>query len=854
MRTKLLTLFSALLLSVQMFAYDFEQNGLCYHKLGGDSLSVRQHTEYYQSVVNIPATVTYNDTIYRVVTIGIDAFCGPGLTSITIPNSITTIGLRAFYRCSSLTSITIPNSVTSIEQEAFLGSGLTSIVLGSGLSKIEPLVFSECKGLTSVTIPSNITEIGSQAFLYCSNLTSIDLGTGLKTIGFGAFSNTGLSSLIIPNSVTEIGICAFDACPNLVSVKFGTGLTSTGRQSFALCPKLQSVTLTNTITEIGNFAFYNCSSLTSINITSNVNRIGIDAFYGCTALQGQTYGNGKYLGSSENPYYALIAMTDSLITSCTIHKNTQIISAAIFSPCKNLTNIVVEKGNTIYHSTGACVIKSATNSLVAGCANSIIPTDGSVTTIGTTAFSYCSALTSIMIPNTITTIEHGAFAGCSGLTSIHIPNNVTTIGTGVFSHCTNLSSVTLPTNMKVIPSELFYNCKKLVSITLPESITKIESAAFYECSALTIVDLPTNVTKIGSEAFYSCKNLSAITIPDAVTSLGSWCFGWCESLHYVTLGDGIQTIEDYTFYKCEYLWDVVLGKNVKLIRPFAFDGCKQLSDITIYATTPPVIDDSDWRCFDDFRAFVVTVPHCCLTDYQEAHGWKDFALKEVTYTFEVAVQDSKTGFVQILQEYSCDQPAIVKALPMDGYKFQTWSDGNTESMRQIVVNRDIDLVALFVPIDENDHVTNIAITPTDSTAIFTWPTVEGASSYTLIVWADDNQIERICTLTFDAAGRLSDIDFSKRKQTEKNSADFGLNFTVRGLEAGTTYTYSLSSYDSEGTQIDSKTGTFITTGDATSALENISVSGSSIQKVFENGTIYIICGDEKYTVDGRKVE
>jgi len=162
------------------------------------------------------------------------------VTSITIPNSVTSIGVAAFYGCTSLTSIIIPNSVTSIGAAAFYGcTSLTSIIIPNSVTSIRNSTFSDCTSLASITIPDSVTSIGNSVFYGC----------------------TGLTSITIPNSVTNIGNSVFYGC---------TGLTS--------------ITIPNSVTSIGNFVFSNCTGLTSITIPNSVTSIGNSAFYGCTSL------------------------------------------------------------------------------------------------------------------------------------------------------------------------------------------------------------------------------------------------------------------------------------------------------------------------------------------------------------------------------------------------------------------------------------------------------------------------------------------------------------------------------------------------------------------------------------------
>ena len=176
--------------------------------------------------------------------IGYCAFWGcSGLTSVTIPSSVTEIGPFAFSDCRSLTSVTIPSSITKIGDNAFSGcSGLTSVTIPSSVTEIGSSAFSDCRGLTSVTIPSSVTKIGYETFAYCRGLTSVTIPSSVTEIGDGAFSFcSGLTSVTIPSSVTEIGTSAFSDCSGLTSVTVPSSVTKIGDNAFSGCSGLTSV-------------------------------------------------------------------------------------------------------------------------------------------------------------------------------------------------------------------------------------------------------------------------------------------------------------------------------------------------------------------------------------------------------------------------------------------------------------------------------------------------------------------------------------------------------------------------------------------------------------------------------------
>ena len=196
------------------------------------------------------------------------------------------VGNYAFWNCRGLTSVTLPSSVTSIGSFAFSGcSGLTSVTIPSGVTSIGSSVFEDCSGLTSIPLPSSVTSIGSSAFRDCRGLTSVTLPSSVTSIGDDAFWGcSGLTSITLPSSVTSIGSYAFYNCSGLTSIPLPSSVTSIGSYAFYNCSGLTSVTLPSSVTSIGDFAFYNCSGLTSVTIPSSVTSIGDDAFYGCSGL------------------------------------------------------------------------------------------------------------------------------------------------------------------------------------------------------------------------------------------------------------------------------------------------------------------------------------------------------------------------------------------------------------------------------------------------------------------------------------------------------------------------------------------------------------------------------------------
>ena len=520
-------------------------------------------------------------------------------SSVTIPNSVTSIGSRAFYGCSDLTSVEIPNSVTQIGDYAFLScSGLTSVTIPNSVASLVSSAFSGCTGLTSI-----IVESGNEKYDSRNNCNAI-IETPSNTLIRGCINTE------IPNSVTSIGDMAFSACSGLTSVIIPNSVTSIGFGAFSGCFGLTSLTIPNSVTSIGGYAFNNCSGLTSITITESVTTIGEYAFYECSGLTS-------------------VHITD-LEAWCKIDfpdftSNPLSYAHHLFMDGKEITDLVIPN---------------------------------SVTSIGERAFSSCSSLTSVTIPNSITSIGYWAFQGCSGLTSVHITNlgawckikfadgfsNPLSIAHHLFIDGNEIKDLVIHDSVQSISDYAFRNCLSLTSVTIPNSVSSIGNYVFQGCffekqgfinnSSLDaetnnywgarIVDSRDNgfVVKDGVLLIY-IGNESSVTIPNSVISIGDEAFTVCLGLKEVTIPNSVTSIGSGAFSGCSSLTSITIPNSVTSIARYAISQCSSLTDVYCYAENIPTTPNNAFNNSNTNNA-TLHVPEASIEAYKAAAPWSGF--------------------------------------------------------------------------------------------------------------------------------------------------------------------------------------------------------------------------------------
>ena len=407
----------------------------------------------------------------------LNAECATALTSIKLPNSITSIGAEAFQNYSNLQSVTLQNGVTSIGINAF----------------------KDCSSLASINIPNGVTSIGTDAFKLCCNLTSINIPNGVTTIADGAFAGAALKSVTIPASVTFIDTSAFDYCYSLESVTFNGSLTFGQYNVFEHCTSLTSINLPEGITEIPEGLFRDCTNLKHVGIPSTVTSIKTSAFAGCSALTSITIPSTVTTIGYE-------AFKGTGLTSIVIPPSVTSLDSTAFNDCSALKTATVPigvSGDAFSSSSGMKasveelkLTRTIETEIPAGLCG-LIP-DGGID-------SYTTPLKKAILPEGITRIESRAFRGCKNLVSINIPSSVTSIGDAAFDHCFALPSIVVPTTITQIEGWQYGNLH-ITTVVIPDTVITIKYYAFCGCAELQTVTIGSGVQTMEQAVFDGCVN------------------------------------------------------------------------------------------------------------------------------------------------------------------------------------------------------------------------------------------------------------------------------------------------------------------------------------------------------------
>lgn len=495
--------------------------------------SVALGSEIYLEKIEIPKTYR-GKAVTEIGRFGHEGSPNLYLEEIIIPDSVTTIGERAFEECGSLISIEIPSSVTSIGNKAFY----------------------KCVNLLKIVIPDSVTRMGYQAFYGCRNLASVQISQNLSNIEFDSFYGCiSLSDIVIPSSVKAIGSGAFSGCTNLKNVTISDGVTRINGEAFLGCNQLTDIVVPNSVTSIGKDAFAQCRGIKSISLpfigmangsTNNAQLTYILGSKNKNSLKTVILTGGGRVG--EMAFYGFTALENVVLLDGITE-----IGYAAFYECSKIKRLTIPD---------------------------------SVTSIGDAAFAYCDNLTGIVLSEGVTSIGDSAFYRCKSLSDIAIPSSVTSIGDSAFYSCNSLMSIEIPTGVTNISDNAFDGCYKLVEVINKSSLNIVAGSEDYGRVAYYAKEVHSGESKIVKQNDYRFYTYGDV----------NYLLGYVGNDTELVLPESYNgadyEIYQYTFYNFK-INSIVIPESVTSIGDGAFEDCN-VRMIYCIAASQPDGWDSNW--------------------------------------------------------------------------------------------------------------------------------------------------------------------------------------------------------------------------------------------------------------------
>jgi hypothetical protein len=547
-------------------------------------------------------------------------------STVAVPKKISglpvgIIGTSAFASSTNLTSVTLPDSVTTISSSAFYNcTGLTNVTLGNGVTTIGNYAFEYCSNLANVTIPASIKSLGTDAFSCCYGLMGVYFQGNAFSVSGSPFNSDSHAVVYYFPWTTGWGT-TFGGTPTVsyvppVPFNYTTNdgaitvTEYTGSGGVVTVPGTIYVTGVSNflpVTTVGANAFNGCSGLFTVVIPGGVTNLGSYAFSGCSNLI------GVFFASNAPSADATVFLNDDNVFVYYLPGTTGWWPFFAGAPTVQWPYLYTITNGTI-------VIRSYTGS---GGAVTIPGAVGGlpVTSIGNGAFAFCSNLTSVTMPDSITELGCFAFFGCSNLTTATLSTNLQYIGVSLFDSCINLTNVSIPDGVFIIGASAFQNCASLGSVTIPNTVTTIGNFAFQNCASLASVAIPASVKAIpktvvsftdgiGWDAFGACASLQSITVDPQNTNY--------SSLDGVLFDRNQGTLVQYPGGKAG---NYNIPSSVSGIAPLAFDSCAALTSVN-WNDTASTISIGDWA-FD-----------CCMGLTSVNFPYPTTSIKFGSYVFE----------------------------------------------------------------------------------------------------------------------------------------------------------------------------------------------------------------------------
>ena len=592
--------------------------------------------------------------------------------SITLSNSVTSIGDYAFNGCSNLNVVYIGNSVISIGQEAFRNCPqLYKIIMlpnsvPSGINDAFSTLSGRITYVGNTNYQSGYDVLGTQRIY--PNLNSYFTVDGIvyalsnpskRTCDIidcdysGATTEFTIGNTVVYRNVTlsvdSININAFRNNQEMTKLTVNN-MAGIGDYAFANCDKLNNVIIDDSVKNIGNYAFQSCSSLENVTI-QNKGNIGTQAFNG---------------SSTQNPATYIIS-------------NVGAIGESAFANCSKLQK--AQLGNQI---------PSINQSAFSGCVLlDSITMPNTISSLGASAFNNCQQLAYVKLSNLLTSIGRSTFAGCSTLPELFIPKSVTSIGNGTFKGCSALSIVSFEDS----------------SAPLSLGTNASNQGLFYDCHLDSLyIGRELNYPKTASDGyspFYRNSSLRSIVISDFPTKVETNEFYGCTKLYSVYIGNGVQRIGDYAFSGCSSIDYFSFGNQVHTIGAEAFSDCVAMTRLYSYCQVPPTCGASALADIDKWNC-TLYIPKGTASTYAAANQWMDFFFIEeneeggegIQYTISVDF-DATKGTVTGAGVYNIGTEVILIATPAEGCTFVAWEDGSTNPERHIYAYKSETYTATF---------------------------------------------------------------------------------------------------------------------------------------------------------------
>ncbi|MDY3111989.1 MAG: leucine-rich repeat domain-containing protein [Porphyromonas sp.] len=618
------------------------------------------------------------------------------LTTITLPSSVTRLGIRCLQNGVKLTEINLPSELTYLGEMAFgYCESLTAIELPESIDTLAGATFEGCKALESVELPESVVSMGGSVFSGCETLSEVTLPPTLREIPFATFKGcTSLEELDMPKFLKKIGAFAFEGCTSLSEIQLPQLMRTIEHDAFTGCEALAKVSIASVALEtIGDRAFKGCVALKEIMIPAGVTKIGGNAFNGCEALANvilpsklKTLMGGAFARTAitevtipdacEEILYGAFANCKSLET-VTLPRSMKKMSDKAFGDCKalktvivtNPTPVVADKAEDLAGLADLSAMSALTLIVPEGTKAAYAAADGwkafaNVSEMLTltaevsaekplegiiTALTTPELYRMVKLTGTITSADLEALTQLPRMQELDLGEvtydaEANPLEGFNFKDYAQLRKLTYPKQLTTIPASSCVNAMLLEEVVLPEGVTDIEEEAFSYCTALRSIALPQTALNLGESVFHGCASLESIVFPDSIELIPDYGFFDCVSLQEVRFPKKVADIGEQAFTNCSHIRQIWLGESVNEIKSMAFFACDALETITTLREDPPVTPE-DAFTEEHYKTVTVVVASEEIKEaYQTADTWRNFKNYKVDPTI--------TAIVQIAEETS----------------------------------------------------------------------------------------------------------------------------------------------------------------------------------------------------------